>query len=78
MDAKKAFGGHRPTVDLIQRVERFGCPLPLAGRVGEEQLFSVGTNRLLVRVAFRRAQYDESCRLCSGGSFCSSFAPMIE
>nr|ABP35455.1 ORF43n [Pinus koraiensis] len=30
------------------------------------------------RVALWRAQYDESCELCSGGSYCLSLASMVE
>lgn len=30
------------------------------------------------RVALWRAQYDESCKLCSGGSYCLSLASMVE
>lgn len=30
------------------------------------------------RVALWRAQYDESCKLCSGGSYCLSSASMVE
>ncbi|KAH0857847.1 LOW QUALITY PROTEIN: hypothetical protein HID58_086108 [Brassica napus] len=33
---------------------------------------------ILRRVALWRAQYDESCRLCSGGSSCLSLASMVE
>ncbi|KAH0851554.1 LOW QUALITY PROTEIN: hypothetical protein HID58_094642, partial [Brassica napus] len=33
---------------------------------------------ILRRVALWRAQYDESCKLCSGGSSCLSLASMVE
>ncbi|KAK9907879.1 hypothetical protein M0R45_002766 [Rubus argutus] len=33
---------------------------------------------ILRRVALWRAQYDESCKLCSGGSYCLSLASMVE
>jgi len=33
---------------------------------------------LLTKVALWRAQYDESCKLCSGGSYCLSLASMVE
>lgn len=33
---------------------------------------------LLIKVALWRAQYDESCKLCSGGSYCLSLASMVE
>ncbi|KAM2275143.1 hypothetical protein ACFXTI_033728 [Malus domestica] len=33
---------------------------------------------ILRRVALWRAQYDESCKLCSGGSYCLSLASMFD
>ncbi|KAL4278455.1 hypothetical protein GQ457_03G011560 [Hibiscus cannabinus] len=33
---------------------------------------------ILRTVALWRAQYDESCKLCSGGSYCLSLASMVE
>ena len=31
-----------------------------------------------MKVALWRAQYDESCKLCSGGSYCLSLASIVE
>ncbi|CAH8254578.1 unnamed protein product [Arabidopsis lyrata] len=45
------------------------------------RLHPVGTTRSpqgRLRVALWRAQYDESCKLCSGGSSCLSLASMVE
>ncbi|TKY46754.1 hypothetical protein E2542_SST28802 [Spatholobus suberectus] len=41
--------------------------------------FQLSTSfEILRRVALWRAQYDESCKLCSGGSYCLSLASMFD
>ena len=70
-------------------MERISCPLSgWAVRVGEGQSLVLKTSiqwdfnsapfEILRRVALLRAQYDESCKLCSGGSYCLSLASMVE
>ena len=45
-----------------------------------EKILKLNSNSisLLTKVALWRAQYDESCKLCSGGSYCLSLASMVE
>ena len=57
---------------------------PVAGFPGTTRILRMGFQlstfcfEILRRVALWRAQYDESCKLCSGGSYCLSLASMVE
>lgn len=57
---------------------------PVAGFPGTTGILRMGFQlstfcfEILRRVALWRAQYDESCKLCSGGSYCLSLASMVE
>ncbi|KAK6923552.1 LOW QUALITY PROTEIN: hypothetical protein RJ641_011856 [Dillenia turbinata] len=60
---------------------KFSVPdSPVAGSSGTTRIFKWDSNsapfEILRRVALWRAQYDESCKLCSGGSYCLSLASM--
>src|ERR1044072_8527981 len=60
---------------------RFRFPLYLDPPEPQESLFEWDSNsapfEILRRVALWRAQYDESCKLCSEG-YCLSLASMVE
>ena len=57
---------------------------PVTGFPGTTRILRMGFQlstfcfEILRRVALWRAQYDESCKLCSGGSYCLSLASMVE
>jgi hypothetical protein len=53
----------------------------VAGQFRATKVLKIGfqlNQRLLTKVALWRAQYDESCKLCLGGSYCLSLAFMVE
>ncbi|KEH17695.1 hypothetical protein MTR_0002s0250 [Medicago truncatula] len=56
---------------------------PVTGFPGTTRILRMGFQlstfcfEILRRVALWRAQYDESCKLCSGGSYCLSLASML-
>ncbi|KAI3881688.1 hypothetical protein MKX03_016708 [Papaver bracteatum] len=58
-------------------VQRTGNPLWFVSEDMERDVF-MSPFEILRRVALWRAQYDESCKLCSGGNYCLSLASMVE
>jgi hypothetical protein len=57
---------------------------PVAGFPGNTRILRMGFQistfcfEILRRVALWSAQYDESCKLCSGGSYCLLLSSMVE